>query len=156
MKQIYKRIVELNKNLIKIFPHDEELRHLSATVQAMIGLITSHDSVIFDGHTERIYKDCFTDMPLWFGFKKLGLFISLKKMNNKLRSFDKLFLTQPGLFDREWMKHSLLAPNKYDGVTGVILPGLYEALVEMDRQKIYDELNLLQEQFQSARKLLHV
>ena len=156
MKQVYKRIVELNKNVIRIFPHDEEIRHLSETVQAMMGLITSHDSVIFDSHTEKIYKDCFTDMPLWFGFKKLGLFISLKKMNSKLRSFDKLFLTQSGLFDREWMKHSLLAPNKYDGVTGVILPGLYEALVEMDRQKVYDELNLLQEQFQSARKLLYV
>ena len=156
MKQIHKRMIELNKDVTGLFPHDGELRHLSETVQALVGLIASHDSILFDNYAEEIYKDCFTDMPLWYGFNKLRLFISLNKMNNKLRSFDKLFLTQTGLFDREWMKHSLLAPNKYDGITGVILPGLYEALVEMDRQKVYDELSLLQEQFLGTRKLLHL
>lgn len=155
MKQVYKIMVELNNETTKIFPHDGELRHLSETVQALIGLITSHDSVLFDINTEKIYKDCFTDMPIWFGFKKLSLFMSLEKMNKKLRNFDKLFLTQSGLFDREWMKHTLLAPNKYDGITGVILPGLQEALIEMDRQRVYNELTILQEQFQNVRKLLH-
>ncbi|CAB4256507.1 similar to Saccharomyces cerevisiae YJR126C VPS70 Protein of unknown function involved in vacuolar protein sorting [Maudiozyma barnettii] len=154
MKQVHKRTVELNRLINDIFPHDNELHHLSQTVEARLGLLAWQDSVIFDKKVEKLYQESFTDMPIWFGFKKLKLFISLQRMNKKLRSFDKLFVTHLGLDDREWMKHSLLAPNKYDGLTGDILPGVHEALVDMDRSRVSKELNILLEQFENVRKLL--
>ncbi|SMN21981.1 similar to Saccharomyces cerevisiae YJR126C VPS70 Protein of unknown function involved in vacuolar protein sorting [Maudiozyma saulgeensis] len=154
MKQVYERMTELSKMISNIFPHDDELHHLSQTVEANLGLITWQDSIIFDNKVEKIYQESFTDMPIWFGFKKFKLFLSLQRMNKKLKSFDKLFVTHMGLNDREWMKHSLLAPNKYNGLTGDILPGVHEALVDMNRSRVSKELTILQEQFENVRKLL--
>ena len=154
VKDIHKRILSLNARISEIFPHDNELHHIANTVEALIGLATWQDSVVFDKKVREVYNACFVDMPIWAGFSKLKLYISLHRLNTKLKNFDKIFLTQHGLSERSWMKHSLLAPSKYDGLTCDILPGLHEAVVEMNRRDVLSELEILLTQFENVRALL--
>lgn len=154
VKEIHKQVVTLNTKIRDIFPHDNELHHLAQTVEALIGLVTWQDSVLFDKKVKKMYNACFIDMPIWAGFSKLKLFVSLHLTNGKLKNFDKIFLTQHGLLDRSWMKHSIIAPSKYDGLQCDILPGLHEALVDMDRSHVVTQLQILQGQFENVRKLL--
>lgn len=155
MNQIYKRMIDLNRMVKSIFPHDDELHQHAQAVLSVIDLTTSQDSVLFDKKVEKIYKECFQDMPIWYGFKKLGLFINLQRMNRKLKHFDRIFVIQNGLRDREFMKHSIFAPNKYNGVDADVIPGLHEALIDMDRAAVIEALNILQSQFEKVRDLLH-
>ena len=76
------------------------------------------------------------------------------RTNNKVRQIDRLFLTQKGLSGRDWMKHSIFAPDKNTGYTVDVLPGLHEAIQEKDRDNVVEWLNIFLAQFENIRSLL--
>jgi N-acetylated-alpha-linked acidic dipeptidase len=63
--------------------------------------------------------------------------------NQKLVAFERGFLSEGGIKDREWYRHLAVAPGKHLGYAPTTLPGLTEAIV-------YDESHELAE-YEAAR-----
>ncbi|KAG9317371.1 hypothetical protein JVU11DRAFT_1570 [Chiua virens] len=55
--------------------------------------------------------------------------IRVKKVNQKLSSFERGFISEEGVKDREWYRHLGVAPGKYLGYGATTLPGLTEAIL---------------------------
>ncbi|CCF58577.1 hypothetical protein KAFR_0E04260 [Kazachstania africana CBS 2517] len=142
------------KEINLLFPHDKKITELADSVFTSIKLITLQDSVNFDRRLKDVNLQCSQDYPIWGIIKKFRIYLSLLRANNKLKQLDKLFMTNRGLKDRPWMKHSIYAPDKELGVTGDVLPGLHEALLEMDREEVFEWLTILLSQFNNIRYLL--
>ncbi|KIO12583.1 hypothetical protein M404DRAFT_124942, partial [Pisolithus tinctorius Marx 270] len=53
----------------------------------------------------------------------------VRKVNQKLRTFEQGFLSEGGIKDREWYKHLGVSPGKYLGYGATTLPALSEAVV---------------------------
>ena len=49
-------------------------------------------------------------------------------LNTALRAAETALLTEPGLPNRAWFKHTIYAPGTYTGYAAVVLPGVNEAL----------------------------
>ncbi|KAF8138373.1 Zn-dependent exopeptidase, partial [Boletus edulis] len=55
--------------------------------------------------------------------------IKVKKVNKKLSLFERGFISEEGVKDREWYKHLGVAPGKYLGYGATTLPALSEAIL---------------------------
>ncbi|CCH59445.1 hypothetical protein TBLA_0B06200 [Henningerozyma blattae CBS 6284] len=142
--------------LINSFPYDDELKELADNVNDIIEIATWTESILFDKITQEIKEDCSRDFPLIQFYKKIDLYMSLLRTNNKLRQLDKLFLTKRGLRDREWFKHSIFEPDKFIGSKGIVLTGLYEAIEGWSRDDAMEWLTILMIQFSNIRMLLQM
>ncbi|KAH7930683.1 Zn-dependent exopeptidase [Leucogyrophana mollusca] len=60
-------------------------------------------------------------------FIKAGL--RVKRVNQKLAGFERGFISEGGIKDREWYRHLGVAPGKYLGYGATTLPGLTEAVL---------------------------
>ncbi|KAH7916281.1 Zn-dependent exopeptidase [Hygrophoropsis aurantiaca] len=60
-------------------------------------------------------------------FIKAGL--RVRQVNKKLASFERGFISEGGIKDREWYRHLGVAPGKYLGYGATTLPALSEAVV---------------------------
>lgn len=74
-----------------------------------------------------------TDICKSHGKGPLGDFIRAAKrvraVNQKLMAFERGFLSEDGIKDREWYRHLGVAPGKHLGYAPTTLPGLTEAIV---------------------------
>jgi len=52
----------------------------------------------------------------------------LVKLNNALRGAETALLTDAGLPNRPWYKHTIYAPGEYTGYSAVVIPGVNEAI----------------------------
>ncbi|CAD6505294.1 BgTH12-00786 [Blumeria graminis f. sp. triticale] len=71
-------------------------------------------------------------LPWWKWLHKRILNYRVKKVNNKYKFFDRAFLHQEGLDGRPLFKHVVFAPDKWSGYSGIVLPGLIEAIDARD------------------------
>lgn len=154
LKKTYNWYIEWYSKLSSAFPHDQELAHLAKRVLDLLKVATWEDSVRFDKQNELLYKECREALPVWTFYKKIKSYIKLQRSNSKSKQIDQLFITHRGLKDREWMKYSLLEPDKFQGSVGDVLPGLHEALDDMDREEVAQWLTILLSQFSNVRYLL--
>ncbi|CCD27176.1 putative zinc metalloprotease NDAI_0J02840 [Naumovozyma dairenensis CBS 421] len=154
LNAIYSTYNILVESLSKIFPNDDQLLKSAKNVAEILDLITWKDSINFDKQNTLLRDDCSRDFPVWSLFKKFKIYIRLTRANNKLKQLDQLFITQRGLKDRSWFKHSILAPDKFIGFKGDVLPGLHEAMISKDRDEVLQWLTLLSSQFTNVRYLL--
>ncbi|EKM59306.1 uncharacterized protein PHACADRAFT_136862 [Phanerochaete carnosa HHB-10118-sp] len=53
----------------------------------------------------------------------------VQKANSKLVAFEKGFIHEDGITDREWYRHLIIAPGKWLGYGATPLPSIYDALV---------------------------
>ncbi|KAF9478208.1 Zn-dependent exopeptidase [Pholiota conissans] len=67
------------------------------------------------------------------------------KANQKLRAFERGFISEGGIKDREWYKHLGVAPGKWLGYGATTFPGLTEAITfEKNVTLIHHEANRLE------------
>ncbi|KAF9226683.1 Zn-dependent exopeptidase [Gyrodon lividus] len=70
--------------------------------------------------------------------------IRVKKVNQKLTQFERGFISEGGVKDREWYRHLGVAPGKYLGYGATTLPALTEAvLYEHDATLVEHEVTRL-------------
>ena len=151
-KKLLENFVGIN-DLIKLtFPHDRKLSQMGDVLLKTIITTTDHDSIEFDHRTKLLQKECLQELPLWSVYKKLKLYLRVLLTNRRLRLLDQQFVLERGLKDRKWMKYSLSAPDKFKGCVGDVFPGLHEALVESDREEVFQWLETLQLQFDNIRE----
>lgn len=153
-ENIYGKYIFLQKRLMKTFPHDREIHHLSDRVMRLLELITSKESVKFDKDNKLLAKQCKQDYPIWSFMTKIRIYLNLLRANDKIKQIDRLFVTKNGLKDRNWLKHSVFASDKFTGIDTSILPGISESIEEIDRDEMHRWLNILILQLNNARYLL--
>ncbi|KAM3164060.1 Vacuolar protein sorting-associated protein 70 [Lachancea thermotolerans] len=142
--------------LNKAFPNDQYIASESLKLSSLISLIADNASVKFDDNVTSLRKKVSRDFPWWKIYKKIAIFLRLSVANNKLKKVDRLFVTDRGLKDRGWMRHSIFAPEKESGYVGDVMPGLHEAIVAGDPQEILEWLHILTNQMSLIRGLLEV
>lgn len=145
---------KLYEKILKLFPGDHELLDLAETIAGHLETICKEDAALFDAQNLELRELCTEDFPAYEFYKKIKIYIRLMRANNKLKGIDQLFLTRSGLPGRNWMKHSIYAPNKETGCEASVLPGLQEAVAERDREKALRWLSIFWTQITNLRLLL--
>ncbi|KAH8988532.1 Zn-dependent exopeptidase [Lactarius akahatsu] len=80
---------------------------------------------------------------------------AVRKINQKLASFERGFIHEDGIKDREWYRHLGVAPGKWLGYGATTLPGLTEAItIEKNITLANDEAARLTEAVENIRDAL--
>ena len=90
------------------------------------------EAVIFDVYAASLAEKVGEDIPWWKWLSKLKLYYDIRKVNTKIKLFERNFLYEPGLDGRSWFKHEVFAPGLWTGYAGAVFPGLVEAIDEKD------------------------
>lgn len=68
---------------------------------------------------------------------------SLSGLNMQLRQVEESFLSQPGLPNRPWFRHTIYAPGEYTGYAAVVIPGVNEAIEAKDPNRAQEQMKVL-------------
>jgi N-acetylated-alpha-linked acidic dipeptidase len=71
-------------------------------------------------------------------------------LNTSLRQVEADLLSQQGLPNRSWYKHTIYAPGQYTGYAAVVIPGVNEALDARDATVAQQQLGVVTEALQRA------
>ncbi|MBT9329922.1 M28 family metallopeptidase [Acidipila sp. 4G-K13] len=74
--------------------------------------------------------------------------------NAKLRQVEGDFLSEQGLPNRPWYKHTIYAPGEYTGYAAVVIPGVNEAIDAKDSARAAAQLAVLTQAIQRATATL--
>lgn len=154
LKFVFNEYQLLHKQILGTFLHDKQLHSLASSLEKLINALTWHESITFDRKNHELFKQCRQDYPIWSFMTKFRIYLRLLRINDKLKQLDALFITKNGLLDRNWLKHSLFGSNKYTGIDGIVLPPIFEAITELNRDALIDWLNILKLQLSNVRYLL--
>jgi N-acetylated-alpha-linked acidic dipeptidase len=67
----------------------------------------------------------------------------LGKLNRALRKTEGAFVSDEGLPNRPWYKHTIFAPGEFTGYAAVVLPGVSEAIDSREVQRAKGQLEVL-------------
>ncbi len=60
----------------------------------------------------------------------------LEKLNYRLTHFERGFIDQEGLHDRDWFKHVVYAPGLWTGYSSQVFPGIADAINDQDFERV--------------------
>jgi len=78
----------------------------------------------------------------------------LAQFNATLRAAETALVSQAGLPNRPWYKHTIYAPGEYTGYAAVVIPGVNEAIEAKDAKRASAQLGVLTECLQRAARTL--
>jgi N-acetylated-alpha-linked acidic dipeptidase len=76
------------------------------------------------------------------------------RVNGLLRQTESAFLTQTGLPNRPWYRHTIYAPGEYTGYAAVVIPGVNEAIDAHDTARAQQQLGVLTQALNNAAQCL--
>ena len=76
------------------------------------------------------------------------------KLNAALRNAEAALITQAGLPNRPWFKHTIYAPGEYTGYAAVVIPGVNEAIEAKDANRARQQLEVLADALNRAAQAL--
>jgi N-acetylated-alpha-linked acidic dipeptidase len=76
------------------------------------------------------------------------------KLNDALRQAEADMITQTGLPNRPWYKHTIYAPGEYTGYAAVVIPGVNEAIEARDANRAAQQLAVLAQCLDKAAQTL--
>jgi N-acetylated-alpha-linked acidic dipeptidase len=79
---------------------------------------------------------------------------NLVKLNQALRQTETALLSQAGLPNRPWYRHTIYAPGEYTGYAAVVIPGVNEAISAKDKDRAVQQLAILTQALQRAASTL--
>ena len=74
----------------------------------------------------------------------------LAALNGQLRAVEEGFLSEAGLPNRPWFKHTIYAPGEYTGYAAVVIPGVNEAIDAKDGARAQAQMSVLVEAIERA------
>jgi len=77
------------------------------------------------------------------------------KLNDALRQAEADLVTQAGLPNRPWYKHTIYAPGEYTGYAAVVIPGVNEAIEAKDANRAAQQLGVLAQCLDKAAQTLN-
>jgi N-acetylated-alpha-linked acidic dipeptidase len=78
----------------------------------------------------------------------------LAKLNHALRQAETALLTEAGLPNRPWYRHTIFAPGEFTGYSAVVLPGVNEAIDSKDSILAAQQLAVLTQALERAALVL--
>jgi N-acetylated-alpha-linked acidic dipeptidase len=78
----------------------------------------------------------------------------LTRLNLALRQTESALLSEQGLPDRPWYRHTIYAPGEYTGYSAVVLPGVNEAIDAQDAGLAARQLTVLTQALERAARSL--
>jgi len=78
----------------------------------------------------------------------------LNKLNQTLRATETALITQAGLSNRPWFRHTIYAPGEYTGYAAVVIPGVNEAIDAKDSPRAAQQLTVLTQALDRAAQTL--
>jgi N-acetylated-alpha-linked acidic dipeptidase len=78
----------------------------------------------------------------------------LKRLNAALRQTEGALLSEQGLPDRPWYRHTIYAPGEYTGYSAVVIPGVNEAIDAHDARLAAQQLMVLTQALERAARTL--
>jgi N-acetylated-alpha-linked acidic dipeptidase len=79
---------------------------------------------------------------------------NMAKLNDALRQVEADLISQAGLPNRPWYKHTIYAPGEYTGYAAVVIPGVNEAIEAKDANRAAQQLNVLAQCLDRAAQTL--
>jgi N-acetylated-alpha-linked acidic dipeptidase len=79
----------------------------------------------------------------------------LAKLNLALRQTETALLTESGLPDRPWYRHTIFAPGEFTGYAAVVLPGVNQAIGAKDAALAQQQLTVLTQALDRAADALN-
>ena len=79
----------------------------------------------------------------------------LTKLNDILRHTETALLTEAGLPNRSWYRHTIYAPGEYTGYAAVVIPGVNEAIDAKDATRATQQLSVLTQALDRAAQVLN-
>jgi N-acetylated-alpha-linked acidic dipeptidase len=79
----------------------------------------------------------------------------LSKLNGALRQTETALLTEAGLPNRPWYKHTIYAPGEYTGYAAVVIPGVNEAIDAKNSILASQQLGVLVQALDRAAAILN-
>jgi N-acetylated-alpha-linked acidic dipeptidase len=79
----------------------------------------------------------------------------LPRLNAALRQTETALLTDAGLPNRPWYKHTIYAPGEYTGYTAVVIPGVNESIDVKDAALAAQQLAVLAQALERAAAVLN-
>jgi N-acetylated-alpha-linked acidic dipeptidase len=76
------------------------------------------------------------------------------QLNTTLRQAEADFISETGLPNRSWYKHTIYAPGEYTGYAAVVIPGVNEALDAKNPAVAAQQLQVLTEALNHAAQTL--
>jgi len=78
----------------------------------------------------------------------------LNKLNQTLRAAEAALITDAGLPNRPWYRHTIYAPGEYTGYAAVVIPGVNEAIDGKDAARAAQQLTVLTQALDRAAQTL--
>ena len=78
----------------------------------------------------------------------------LARFNETLRKTEGALVSEAGLPNRPWYKHTIYAPGEYTGYAAVVIPGVNEAIDGKDMTRAAQQLTILTEAIDRAARTL--
>ncbi len=79
----------------------------------------------------------------------------LKRLNEALRQTETALLSDAGLPNRPWYRHTIYAPGEYTGYAAVVIPGVNEAIDQHDAERAAQQLAVLTQALDRAAATLN-
>jgi len=76
------------------------------------------------------------------------------KLNTALRQAETDLISEAGLPNRPWYRHTIYAPGEYTGYAAVVIPGVNEAIDAKDQHRVAAQLVVLSKALEDAAKTL--
>ncbi|KLT44260.1 Zn-dependent exopeptidase [Cutaneotrichosporon oleaginosum] len=116
-------------------------------------------SARLDAHREKLLQRLKKALPKTWCWGKRDevrkILREIRAVNLKLRDFEKGFISEEGIVDREWYKHKGTAPGKWLGYGATTFPALTEAItIEKDEELARKEAQELTDMISSMAKRL--
>lgn len=108
----------------------------------------------FDQYAAELAEKAGQDIPWWKWISKLRLYYNIRKVNSKIKLFERQFLYEKGLDSRSWFKHVVFAPGLWTGYAGAVFPGLVEAIDAKDYENAKKWVLIIEEALKKARSSL--
>jgi N-acetylated-alpha-linked acidic dipeptidase len=79
----------------------------------------------------------------------------LAKLNQSLREAETALVSEAGLPNRPWYRHTIYAPGEYTGYAAVVIPGVNEALDAKSSTRAAQQLTVLTQALDHAAQTLN-
>src|SRR5262249_49153056 len=79
---------------------------------------------------------------------------NLVKLNAALRQAETALLSEAGLPNRPWYKHTIYAPGEFTGYAAVVIPGVNEAIEAKSENRVKQQLQVLADALNRAAQTL--
>lgn len=124
----------------------DEIKHTKKLIKKLI-----HKSYGFDAFVKKLQfvwdnKVSKSKNPI----KKFFFNRKVAKVNSVLRNFEKQFIYEEGLNNRDWFKHIVFASGRFTGYAGQALPGLTEAIEDEDLAECLRWIKIIGEAVESS------